>query len=64
MKYRIIVCGSFTFVFYKNTYEEAIKFVKDKWFSPSVWDIRLFEDDKEIDISELIKSWGERPVYC
>ena len=54
--------GPFDFTY--ETYEEAIKNLKDKWFSCGVWDIRLYKDDEEIEIGELVKSWGIRPVYC
>ena len=63
--YKIIVFKNFgPFITEHETYEEAIKALKEKWFSPGVWDISLFEGEKELDIVELIHSWGERPIYC
>lgn len=66
-KYRAVVCKNFGGGnFYFDNKEDAIDFLLDKWFSPSVWDVRLFdtESKKEIDISETIKAAGDRPVYC
>ena len=64
-RFEIVVCKNFgPFSFYEDTYEEAIKVVKDKWFSPGVWDIMLLDNGKMVDIGETIRSWGDRPVYC
>lgn len=64
-QYRVIVHKNFgPFVFVFDKYEDAVKCVKDKWFSSGVWDIALFEDGKQLDIRELMKAWGNRPIYC
>lgn len=65
MKYLIRVFKPYgPFDYERDTYEDAIALVKDKWFGPGVWDIRLFENGVEIDIAALVRSWGERPIYC
>ena len=63
--YEVIIyksCGPFKFSF--DNYDTAIGFLYRKWFSPSVWDVRLFKDGTEIDISAIVSSWGDRPIYC
>jgi len=65
MSYRIIICKSFgPFEFDAPTYEDAIAVLRRKWFSSGVWDVKLFKDGEEIDISDLVRSWGDRPMYC
>ena len=61
--YKIIVFKNFEPITYEyETKKEAFKQLKEKWFSPSVWNIALFENDKKLDIKDLLTSWN-RPIY-
>lgn len=63
--YRVMVFKNYgPFEFKRETYEDAIKTLKEKWFSPGVWNVCLFKGNEEIDITAMVKSWGARPVYC
>ena len=63
--YKVVVFKSYgPFSFEFESYDEAMRFLKDKWFSSGVWDVKLFEGGKELEISDTVRSWGQRPIYC
>ena len=65
MEFTVVVYKSFgPFIFKFDNYKQAIDEVKRHWFSPGVWNINLFVDGECLDISEIIHSWGDRPIYC
>ena len=63
-EYKIVIDKTYgPFIYEYNSYEEAVTHIEEKWFGPGVWDIKLFKNNEEIDISEIVKSFGTRPIY-
>ena len=63
--YKVFVCKNYgPFEFEVETYEDAVALAIDKWYGSGVWDVRVFKDRKEIDISEHFKNLPPRPIYC
>ena len=65
VEFKVIVYKSYgPFIFKCESHAQAVDTMRRYWFSPGVWNIRLFANNEELDVTDLVKSWGPRPTYC